>query len=192
MFDGEKLFSYPKSLYTVKDTVQILTNLDGDDIVLDFFGGSGTTAQAVLDLNKEDEGNRKFIICEQMDYINIVTAPRIKKVIDSNSEGSFIYAELKKSNQQYIENIEQAKNIKDLKIIWQEMQKSAFLSYKVLPQNINNEIEEFDALNFEEQQKFLIEVLDKNLLYVNKSEINDVTHKVSDSDKEMNQLFYSM
>jgi len=192
MFEGEKLFSYPKSLHTVKDTVQILTNLDGDDIVLDFFGGSGTTAQAVLDLNKEDEGNRKFIICEQMDYINIVTAPRIKKVIDNNGEGSFIYAELRKSNQQYIEDIEKAKGINDLKIIWEQMQETAFLSYKVLPQNINKEINEFEALSFEYQQKFLIEVLDKNLLYVNKSEINDVTHKVSEYDKEMNQLFYSM
>jgi len=192
MFDGEKLFSYPKSLYTVKDTVQILTNLDGDDIVLDFFGGSGTTAQAVLDLNKEDEGNRKFIICEQMDYINIVTAPRIKKVIDNNSEGSFVYAELSKSNQVFIDKIEKAKNIKDLKLIWQELQESAFLSYKVLPNKINKEIKEFESLSFEDQQKFLIEVLDKNLLYVNKSEINDVTYKVSDYDKEMNQLFYSM
>ena len=72
------------------------------------------------------------------------------------------------------------------------MQETAFLSYKVLPQKINKEIKEYDALSFEDQQKFLIEVLDKNLLYVNKSEINDVTHKVSEYDKEMNQLFYSM
>ena len=192
MFDGEKLFSYPKSLYTVKDTVQILTNLDGDDIVLDFFGGSGTTAQAVLDLNKEDEGNRKFIICEQMDYINIVTAPRIKKVIDKNGEGSFVYTELLKSNQQYIDDIQKAKTKKELKNLWSLMQETAFLSYKVLPQNIDNTITEFEGLTFEDQQHFLIEILDKNLLYVNQSEINDKTHNVSKYDKEMNQLFYSM
>lgn len=192
MFDGEKLFSYPKSLYTVKDTIQILTNLDSDDIVLDFFGGSGTTAQAVLDLNKEDEGNRRFILCEQMDYINLVTAPRVKKVIDKNKEGSFIYAELMQSNENYISQIQEAKTTNELLKNWDEMQETAFISYKVLPQNINNEIKDFEALSFEEQQRFLVEILDKNLLYVNKSEINDARHKVSEADKEMNKNFYTM
>lgn len=192
MFDGEKLFSYPKSLYTVKDTIQILTNLDSDDIVLDFFGGSGTTAQAVLDLNKEDEGNRRFILCEQMDYINLVTAPRVKKVIETNQEGSFIYAELMQCNQNYIDQIQEATTTKQLLKIWEQIQETAFISYKVLPENINKEINDFGNLSFEEQQSFLVEVLDKNLLYVNKSEINDARHNVSEADKEMNKNFYTM
>jgi adenine-specific DNA-methyltransferase len=184
-------FKFPKSLWNVYDCLYSIVGKDKNAIILDFFGGSGTTAHAVLELNK-DGGNRKFIICEQMEYVETVTVPRIKKVIENNAIGSFVYAELYKSNQQYIEDIEKAKNKNDLQIIWEQMQETAFLSYKVLPQKINNEIKEFEALSFEDQQKFLIEVLDKNLLYVNKSEINDVTHKVSEYDKEMNQLFYSM
>jgi len=184
-------FKFPKSLWNVYDCIYSIVGKDKNAIILDFFGGSGTTAHAVLELNK-DGGNRKFIICEQMEYVETVTVPRIKKVIENNAIGSFIYAELYKSNQQYIEDIEKAKNTNDLKTIWEQIEETAFLSYRVLPQNINKEIKEFEALSFEDQQKFLIEVLDKNLLYVNKSEINDVTHKVSEYDKEMNQLFYSM
>lgn len=69
---------------------------DKDDIILDFHAGSGTTAHAVLDLNKEDGGNRKFILIEQMDYIETITRKRVKTVIEKNAEGSFVYMELKK------------------------------------------------------------------------------------------------
>jgi adenine-specific DNA-methyltransferase len=98
MFDGEKIFSYPKSLHTVKDTIQIFTNHHEEDIILDYFGGSGTTAHAVLELNKEDNGNRRFILCEQMDYISSVTKERVKKIIKENHSEDFIYMELAKWN----------------------------------------------------------------------------------------------
>jgi adenine-specific DNA-methyltransferase len=62
--------------------LQILRRNGGDDIVLDFFGGSGTTAHAVLELNKEDDGNRQFIITEQLNYIETVTSKRIQKIIE--------------------------------------------------------------------------------------------------------------
>ena len=90
---GEKVFSNPKPLELIKDFVQI--GASKDDIILDFHAGSGTTAHAVLELNKEDGGNRKFILVEQMDYIETITCERVKKVIEKNQEGSFIYAELK-------------------------------------------------------------------------------------------------
>ena len=168
-----------------------------NDIVLDYHLGSGTTCAVAHKMK------RRFIGIEQLDYgkndsvvrlNNVIKAEQsgISKAVNWQGGGNFIYAELSKSNQQYIEDIEKAKNTNDLKTIWEQIQETAFLSYKVLPQSINNEIKEFEALSFEDQQKFLIEVLDKNLLYVNKSEINDVTHKVSEYDKEMNQLFYSM
>lgn len=192
LFEGEKPFSYPKSLFTVKDTVEILTNSVDEDIVIDFFGGSGTTAHAVLDLNKEDEGNRKFIICEQMDYVETVTSQRVRKIIQNNGEGSFIYAELMKSNQNFIDEIKTAKTDKDLSATWLQMQETAFLSYKIIPEQIKKNVHEFDALVFEDKQKFLIDALDKNLLYVNKSEINSQSHHISDYDKEMNRKFYSM
>jgi adenine-specific DNA-methyltransferase len=74
---GENDFSYPKSVYLVIDVLKIMTS--DDDIILDFFGGSGTTAQAVFDLNKEDDGERQFILCEQLDYAERITAERTKK-----------------------------------------------------------------------------------------------------------------
>ncbi len=192
MFDGEKLFSYPKSLYTVKDMVQILTNLDDDDIVLDFFAGSGTTAQAVLDLNKEDEGNRKFIICEQMDYIKDVTVERVKKVITQNKECSFIYCELSRLNQKLIDEITEVKTTKELIKIWSSIKKDGFISYKVNPREIDNNITEFEELSITDQKKFLIEVLDKNHLYVNYSEIDDKDYNITADDKKLNKKFYSL
>ncbi len=179
----------------IQRILQLFSN--PNDIVLDYHLGSGTTCAVAHKLN------RRYIGIEQLNYEendsvvrvnNVIRGEQsgISKAVNWQGGGNFIYAELFKSNQQYIEDIEKAKNNNDLKIIWEQMQETAFLSYKVLPQNINKEIKEFEALSFEDQQKFLIEVLDKNLLYVNKSEINDVSHKVSEYDKEMNQLFYSM
>ena len=61
---------------------------DKDSIVLDSFAGSGTTAHAVLKLNKEDGGNRKFILVEMMDYAESITAERVKRVVSGYGEGS--------------------------------------------------------------------------------------------------------
>ena len=63
---GEASFKYPKSLYTVLDVLKIVSNKD--DIILDFFAGSGTTGHATLELNKEDGGNRKFILCTNNEF----------------------------------------------------------------------------------------------------------------------------
>jgi adenine-specific DNA-methyltransferase len=189
---SNNIFKFPKSLWNVYDCLYSVVGIDKNAIILDFFGGSGTTAHAVLELNKDDEGNRKFIICEQMNYINIVTVARIQKVINDNGKGGFVYAELCKSNQQYIDDIQAATTKETLQTLWLQIQETAFISYKVLPEKINASIKEFEVLSFEEQQQFLIEVLDKNLLYVNKTEMNDTRHKVSDYDKEMTGKFYGM
>lgn len=76
---GEKSFSFPKPKELIKAFIKIST--DKDSIILDSFAGSGTTAQAVLELNKEDGGNRKFILVEQEDYANTITAERVRRVI---------------------------------------------------------------------------------------------------------------
>ena len=89
---GENLFSYPKSLYAVLDTLKIMT--DNDDIILDFFSGSGTTAHAVLELNNTDGGKRQFILAEQMDSIETVILPRIQKVIENNANKETLFKNL--------------------------------------------------------------------------------------------------
>ena len=73
-------FSYPKSLYLVKDSINYSIPLGYAGIVLDFFAGSGTTAHAVMNLNREDGGSRKYILVEMGDHFYDVIIPRIKKV----------------------------------------------------------------------------------------------------------------
>lgn len=175
--------------------IEMATN--ENDIVLDYHLGSGTTCAVAQKMN------RRYIGIEQLDYGQNDSVQRLKNVLSGEQSGvskaynwkgggSFIYAELMQSNQNYICQIQEAKTTQDLQKIWEEMQATAFISYKVLPENINKEIKKFEALSFEEQQRFLVEILDKNLLYVNKSEINDARHNVSEADKEMNKNFYTM
>ena len=76
---GKNEFSTPKPTTLIKRIIDFI--LDKDGIILDSFAGSGTTAHAVLDLNKEDGGNRRFILVEQEDYANTVTAERVRRVI---------------------------------------------------------------------------------------------------------------
>ena len=96
-----KTFSYPKPLELIEEAIRSISNVD--DIILDSFAGSGTTAHAVLNLNKQDGGNRKFILIEMEDYANTITTERVKRVINGYGEdkkktegtgGSFDYYEL--------------------------------------------------------------------------------------------------
>lgn len=78
-------FPNPKPVGTIQRILQIATA--GDDIILDSFAGSGTTAHAVLNMNKSDDGHRKFILVEMMDYADSITAERVKRVIKGYGEG---------------------------------------------------------------------------------------------------------
>lgn len=79
-FGGERVFDFPKSVELVKDILRFANASDGD-LVLDSFAGSGTTAQAVLELNREDGADRKFILVECEDYADTITAERVRRVI---------------------------------------------------------------------------------------------------------------
>ena len=78
---GEPIFENPKPSGLIKKLIQAVTYRDKNAIILDSFAGSGTTAHAVLDLNKEDGGNRKFILIECEDYADKITAERVRRVI---------------------------------------------------------------------------------------------------------------
>ena len=82
IFGENESFSYPKSIYAVEDCLRVL-NADKEQMILDYFAGSGTTGHAVVSLNRQDKGCRKFILVEVNDYFNSVTKPRIEKVIYS-------------------------------------------------------------------------------------------------------------
>jgi len=81
IFSGKNPFSYPKSIYAVQDILEITSN--DKSIILDFFAGSGTTGHAVLNLNRKDNGKRKFILCTNNEnkISEEVCYPRIQKII---------------------------------------------------------------------------------------------------------------
>ncbi len=194
IFNGEKVFSYPKSLFSVKDTIDIITERGGNDIVLDFFSGSGTTAHAVIELNQEDNGRRQFILCEQMDYIEKVTKERVRKVMKKSSD-EFIYFELLKYNEMFIERIQTVDNFDELQGILQDLAKYSFLNWYINPEMPEEAMNDFIAIGkekqgLEKQKKLLVELLDKNQLYVNLSEIDDERFAVSEEDKRLNKAFY--
>lgn len=85
IFDGEMPFDTPKPYRLIERILQIAS--DSDSIILDSFAGSGTTAHAVLNMNKADVGHRKFILVEMMDYADSITAERVKRVIRGYGEG---------------------------------------------------------------------------------------------------------
>ena len=185
-------FSFPKSLYNVKDCVYAVVGNDKDAIVLDYHAGSGTTAHAVLELNKEDGGNRKFIMCEQINYVETVTGKRVQKVIEQNNSGDFIYLELKKFNQTFIEQIEEAKDTETLLKVWEHMKAKSFLNYNVDIKNQEEHIEDFKALSLKEQKQHLCELLDKNQLYVNLSSLNDQDFNCTEEEKKVTKDFYQI
>lgn len=187
-------FDFPKSLWNVFDCIYAAAASDKQAIVLDFFAGSGTTAHAVIELNR-DGGDRKFILCEQMDYVESVTVARVEAVQKEEKKGTFAYCELMKYNQVFLERIEQAKTSKELVKIWKEMADGSFLNWYINPQIPENALKDFEAIGradngLKKQKRLLAELLDKNQLYVNLSEIDDPRFKVSNKDKALNKAFY--
>jgi adenine-specific DNA-methyltransferase len=94
---GQKAFDNPKPPTLVERCIELITK--PGDIVLDSFAGSGTTAHAVLNMNRADGGNRKFILVEMMDYAETITAERVRRVIDGYGDvagtgGGFGFYEL--------------------------------------------------------------------------------------------------
>ena len=76
----KKIFDFPKSVHLVSDCLRA-SCLDVNETVLDYFGGSGTTAHAVIDLNRQDNGKRKYILVEMGHHFDTVLKPRIKKAV---------------------------------------------------------------------------------------------------------------
>lgn len=174
------------------------------DIVLDFHLGSGTTACTAHKMG------RRYIGIEQMDYINEITIPRLQKVIDGEQGGiskdinwqgggSFVYTELMELNYVFLHKIEQAQSTVDLLELFELMKAEAHLNYQIaLDKVLGAEYEidgvdhlvSFNELELLEQKKLLIALLDKNQLYVNASEMDDVNLAISESDKAFTKSFY--
>ena len=197
-----KIFNNPKSELLLKQIIEMVT--DEKDIILDFYLGSGTTAAVAHKMK------RQYIGIEQMDYINEVTIPRLQKVIEGErggiskevnwqGGGSFVYAELKELNYSYINDIQAAKNYQELSQLFEIMKQTAHLNYQVELEKILTTEHEADDINhmvtfreltLQQQKKLLIELLDKNQLYINADDMNDQTYKVSEQEKAFTKSFY--
>ncbi len=188
------IFSFPKSLWNVYDCLYSVVGKDKEAIILDFFGGSGTTAHAVEELNKNDDGKRQFILCEQMDYINTVTVPRVAEVQKRNKEGSFVYLELAKKNEEALEQISACKSLEELTTLFDELCSKYFLHYNVRVKEFRKEIESerFKQLSLKQQKEMFSRMLDLNQLYVNADDRHDKNTGLTKEDIVITEDFYQL
>ena len=187
-------FSFPKSLWNVYDCLYSVVGKDKEAIILDFFGGSGTTAHAVEELNKNDNGKRQFILCEQMDYINTVTVPRVAEVQKRNEGGSFVYLELAKKNETALEQISDCKSLEELTELFDELCSKYFLHYNVRVKEFRKEIESerFRQLSLKQQKEMFSRMLDLNQLYVNTDDRHDKNTGLTENDIAITEDFYQL
>ena len=188
---NDTVFAYPKAEDLIKRILEIST--EERDLVLDFHLGSGTTAAVAHKMN------RQYIGIEQMDYIENITIERLKKVIageqggiskDVNWQGGgeFVYCELKNDAKDFKNSVIESQSTEKLMELLNFAKKSSFLSYRIEPKKLKEK--EFLALSFAEQKQLLLEIIDQNNLYVNFSDIDDDTYRISEYEKKLNREFY--
>ncbi len=190
-FQREK-FSSPKPEILIKRIFEISTQ--PDDLVLDFYLGSGTTAAVAHKMG------RRYIGIEQMDYIEEIAVERLKKVVDGEQGGiskivgwqgggSFVYCELKENGQKLIDSIlsSDGESIDEIK-------EKIFSDDRIVPYITKQELEKVDKdflnLKLEEKKKVLMDLVDKNKLYINYSDIDNEEYDISKEEKQFNDSFY--
>lgn len=184
-FDGQK----PEGL--LERIIKIATK-EGD-LVLDYHLGTGTTSAVAHKMN------RRWIGIEQMDYLED-TKKRLKAVIDGDQTGisknigwsgggSFVYFELKKYNQEYVERIMEATSLSELEDLYVDMRNNAFLKFW-FDRHAFEKDEDFRKLDLDGRKEVLAGVLDENQLYLNYADMGDTRHKVSADEKALTDKFY--
>ncbi|MDY5246276.1 MAG: site-specific DNA-methyltransferase [Ligilactobacillus salivarius] len=174
----------------------IASATDENDIVLDFFGGSGSTAATAHKMN------RKYITIEQMDYVREKIVKRLNNVIEGDTTGiskdvnwqgggSFVYAELMEKNQGYLKDLQKSESIQELMEVYNRMKENADIDFRLDLEKFEEEINNFNSLD--ERRRELVRILDKNQLYYNYANIDDenVRDLISDDDYEFNKSFYN-
>ncbi len=190
---GVKLKNGKKPEKLLKQILEL--NTDENDIVLDYHLGSGTTCAVAHKMK------RQYIGIEQLDYGENDSVIRLKNVIDGDQSGisksvnwkgggEFIYLELKKYNQTFIEQIEEAVNTETLLQIWEQMKAKSFFKYSVDLQAFENSLDEFRQFGIKKQKEMLCELLDKNQLYINLSSLEDTDFECSEHEKQVTRDFY--
>lgn len=113
--------------------------------------------------------------------------PALQKSKDHEPD---LYCELAKANQNFVDEIQASTTVEEIKDIYSRIIETGFISSKVNPKDIDANVEEFYALSIEEQKRFLMELLDKNLLYINYCDIDDEEYGISAEDKAFTRSFY--
>jgi adenine-specific DNA-methyltransferase len=185
---GKGKFSYPKSQYLVEDILKLILPKDG--LVIDFFAGSGTTGHAALALNKKDGGTRRFILCEQMEYAETVTAKRIEYALKENGNGAVYVAALCEKNASFVTAISNAANAHELNDIWKQISESGFLSHRVTREAVEAALGELTDI--EVLRQALLACLDQNYLYVNGSEMRDATWQLDSAEIDLNNQIFGL
>ena len=189
--DFDEVFSTPKPERLLQRILQLATR-EGD-LVLDFFMGSATTAAVALKMR------RRFIGIEQMNYIDTVSIPRLRRVVDGDQSGisaavdwkgggSFVYCELARLNRKFIDEIECATEPAELGKILEQILRAGYIDWRVEPSAIDRA--EFSALSIDDQKRLLMELLDKNMLCVNRSDLDDEEFAIDDDSKSFTRNFY--
>lgn len=190
---GVKLKNGKKPEKLLKQIFELST--ESGDIVLDYHAGSGTTCAVAHKMGLQ------YIGCEQLDYgendmvirlKNVVSGDTtgISKAVDWKGGGSFVCCNLAKQNQSFVDEIETATDNATISDIYNRIIASGFISYKVNPADIDLDSKDFKELSLDDKKRFLMELLDKNLLYVNYCDIDDEEFAVSDEDKAFTRSFY--
>ncbi|EMH29826.1 site-specific DNA-methyltransferase [Helicobacter pylori] len=176
----------------IKDILEISTN--ENDLVLDFFAGSGTTCAVAHKMK------RRYIGIEQMDYIETITKERLKKVIegeqggiskkcDFKGGGSFVYAELKEVNSGIKKQILNAKSADECLKIFNDLNKRVLKRADDKIDEIHSE--EFQNLDLNEQKRICCASLDANEDYLNLGDIDEDAWGIDEITKKYNEIFYS-
>ena len=169
------------------------STMEGDTI-LDFHLGSGTTAAVAHKMG------RRYIGIEQMDYIEDIVVERLKKVINGEQGGiskavnwqgggSFVYCELKENSYILLNKIKEAteENIKKVK---DEIYKDERIIPYITREELEKANKDFENLKLEDKKKILIDLVDKNKLYVNYSDMEDEEYSISENEKIFTNSFY--
>ncbi|MFP6162794.1 DNA methyltransferase [Helicobacter pylori] len=186
------LFSTPKPEALISRILEISTN--ENDLVLDFFAGSGTTCAVAHKMK------RRYIGIEQMDYIETITKERLKKVIEGEQGGiskkcgfkgggSFVYAELKEVNLEIKKQITNAKSASECLKIFNDISERFLKRTDGKMDAIHSE--EFQKLDLNEQKRKYCASLDSNEDYLNLGDIDEDAWGIDESTKKYNEIFYS-
>ena len=170
---------------------------DPGDLVLDFYAGTGTTGATAHKLG------RRYILCEQMESQIAIILDRLDKVIlgekagiskavNWQGGGSFVYCELAQCNQRFVDAVEAASTDEEMKAILDNVLATGYISYKVRPSDIQAASKDFMDLSLVDKKRFVMELLDKNMLYVNLSDLDDEEYAISEEDKAFNRSFYGL